>query len=391
MNGDAADTDRQPEVIAKPDIEEIAQRKPVPGSPVLSVTLDIDQSKASNLDRRFEAALENMLRSIQERLDETQSNHFSADAERVRQYVFGLGPQAKGLIVFCDESENFFWSREIKVPIKNNARWNERPYVLPLLQLLDEHERYGVVLVDKAYARLFTVFMGDIQEHYEALAPAPVSHVKSTGTDHMLSEDRFQHKAAMHVHWHLKDVAEKLEKLFAQYGFDRLLLAGPVEATAELQRLLPKRVRSRVVERLSLPAQASEREVLEEALRVEQQVEREIEKQIVEELITGGDGHHPFTHGLEATLRALCEQRVWRLIYADGFSPRGGQCANCAMLFARTDGACDYCGGAIKPLDDLLERVVERLLEQDAKIESVAGDAANRLQQVGSIGAFLRF
>jgi peptide subunit release factor 1 (eRF1) len=313
-------------VITKPDIEEIARRKPVPGSPVLSVYLDIDQSKASNLDRRFEAALKNMLRSIEERLDETQSNHFSADAKRVRQYVSDLEPRAKGLIVFCDESENFFWSREIKAPIKNNARWNETPYVLPLLQLLDEHERYGVVLVDKAYARLFTVFMGDIQEHYEALAPAPVSHVKSTGTDHMLSEDRFQHKAAMHVHWHLKDVAEKLEKLFAQYGFDRLLLAGPVEATAELQRLLPKRIRSRIVERLSLPA-----------------------------------------------------QRVWRLIYADGFSPRGGQCANCAMLFARTDGACDYCGGAIKPLDDLLEAIMERLMQQDANIESVAGDAANRL------------
>jgi peptide chain release factor subunit 1 len=295
------------------------------------------------------------------------------------------------LIVFCDKSENFFWSREVKVPIRNDARWNETPYVLPLLQLLDEHERYGVVIVDKAYARLFTVCMGDIQEHYEALAPAPVSHVKSSGTDHMLSEDRFQHQAAMHVHWHLKDVAEKLEKLVAQYGFDRLLLAGPAEATAELQRLLPKRLRSRVVERLSLTAQASEREVLEEALRVEQQVERQLEEQIVQELITGGDGHHPFTHGLEPTLRAVCEQRVWRLIYADGFNPAGGQCANCAMLFARTDGACDYCGAGIKPVDDLLERIMERLVRQDAKIESVGGAAANRLQQVGSIGAFLRF
>jgi hypothetical protein len=35
--------------------------------------------------------------------------------------------------------------------------------------------------------------------------------------------------------------------------------------------------------------------------------------------------------------------------------------------------------------------MMERLLEQDSKIESVAGDAASRLQQVGSIGAFLRF
>jgi peptide chain release factor subunit 1 len=378
-------------MIAKADIEEIVQRKAVPDSPVLSITLDIDQSKAANLDRRFEVSLKNMLRSIEERLDEPQLNHFSADAERVRQYISGLEPRGKGLIVLCDESENFFWSRAINVPVRNNASWSETPYVLPLLQILDEHERYGVVLVDKAYARLFTVFMGEIQEHYDALALAPVSRIKTTGTDHMLSENRFQHKADMHVHWHLKHVAETLDKLVDQYGFDRLLLAGPVEATAELQHLLHKRVRRRVVERLSLPVKASEREVLEEALRVEQQVEREMEKQIVEELITGGDGHHPFTHGLEPTLRAVCEQRVWRLVYADGFNSSGGQCATCRILFARTDGSCDYCGGVIKPVDDMLERIIERLLEQDAKIEAVAGGAAVRLQQVGGIGAFLRF
>jgi len=61
------------------------------------------------------------------------------------------------------------------------------------------------------------------------------------------------------------------------------------------------------------------------------------------------------------------------------------------MLFARTDGSCDYCGAAIKPIDDLLEQMLERVLDQDGKIEEVEGDAATRLQQVGNIGAILRF
>ena len=42
-----------------------SQRRAVPGSPVLSVYLDIDQSKAANLNRRFEASLKDMLRSIE--------------------------------------------------------------------------------------------------------------------------------------------------------------------------------------------------------------------------------------------------------------------------------------------------------------------------------------
>jgi peptide chain release factor subunit 1 len=377
-------------VISKADIEALVERKALPESPVLSVYLDIDQRKASHLDRRFEAELENMLRSIQTPLDEKQLQSFSADAARVRQYVSNLGVQARGVIAFSDASENFFWPREINAVVRNQARWGEMPYLAPLLEIMDEYERYGVVLVDKAHARLFTVFIGEIQEHYDALAPASVRHIRTSGTDHILSQPRFQSKADTHVHWHLKHVAETLDKLVDHYGFDRLLVAGPIEATAGLHPLLSKRVRTRVVGRLSLPIKASEREVLEETLRVERQVERQIEKQIVDELIAA-DAHHPVTHGLERTVRALCERRIWRLVHADGINPRGGQCSNCGMLFAKTEGPCDYCGAAIKPVDDLLERMVESVIEQDGKVEEVEGDAAVRLQQVGGIGAFLRF
>ena len=131
-------------MISKADIEAIVERKAVPGSPVLSLYLDIDQNKASNLHRRFEASLNDMLRSIEARLDETQLQSFSADAERARRFVSGLEPQGKGLILFCDDSENFFWSREIKPSVRNNARWSDTPYIVPLLAILDEYERYGV-------------------------------------------------------------------------------------------------------------------------------------------------------------------------------------------------------------------------------------------------------
>jgi peptide chain release factor subunit 1 len=301
-----------------------------------------------------------------------------------------LEPRAKGFLCFSDDSENFFWTREIKAPVRNQARWSDTPYIAPLLEILDEYERYGVILVDKAHARLFSVYIGEIEEHLDALAPAPVRLVKTSGTDHLLSQPRLQSKAEMHAHWHFKHVAGLLDKLVDRYGFDRLLLAGPVEATSALQPLFSKRVRRRVVERLSLPIKASSAEVLDAALRVEREVERQIEKQMVEELIIG-DAHHPSALGLGPVVDALCQERVWRLTYAEAFRARGGRCVNCAMLFARTEGSCDYCGAAIKPVDDLLEQMIERVLEQDGKIEEVAGEAALRLCQAGGIGAVLRF
>ena len=378
-------------MISKADIDALVERKAVPGTAVLSAYLDIDQSKAVNLSRQFEVALGSLLAAVAAGLKPEQQENFAADAEPARRFVAGLEPRAKGIVIFSDASEDFFWSREIHVEVRNRARWTDSPYVAPLLEIMDEHERYGVVLLDKESARLFTVFIGEIEEHHDAMAPAPVRHYKASGTDHMLSESRFQHKAAMHVHWHAKHVAQSLDKLIDQYDFDRLLLGGPVEATSELQHLLSKRARSRVVvDRLSLPVKANVHEVLQAALEVEERVERQMETQIVEELIIG-DAHHPSALGLEATVHALAEERVWRLIYARDFNAGGGRCTNCGMLFARSEGACDYCGAAIQAVDDLLEQMVERVLEQDGKAEKVAGEAAARLHQAGGIGAVLRF
>ncbi len=378
-------------MISKSQLEPLVRREPVPESPVLSLYLDVDQSKASNLNRNFETALKDMLCSVEAPLQGPQREHFAADSARSLEFVSDLEPSGKGLILFADVSEGFFWSREVQVPVRNNARWSDTPYVKPLFMLLDDYERYGVVLVDKERGRLFTVFMGEIAEHEDFLATLSVRRIKSPGTDQMFFERKFQNKAATHAHLHLKHVAESLDRLVDQYGFDRILIGGPVEATGELQHLLSKRVRGRLLERLSLPVSSSAHRILEEALRIGEWLERKMEDQIVQDLIAGDERHHPFTLGLERTVHALCEERIWRMVYANGFTPAGGQCAQCGMLFAKADGACEYCGKAITPIDDLLERMVERALDQDSRLEEVAGNAAARLQQAGGIGAILRF
>ena len=119
-------------------------------------------------------------------------------------------------------------------------------------------------------------------------------------------------------------------------------------------------------------------------------MERHFEQRLVEELLTADNPNH-VTLGLESTVFALDEGRIWRLVYASGFRARGGQCSHCAMLFDRTDGVCEYCGAAIKTVGDLVERMAEGVLECDGKIEEVEGEAAMRLQQAGSIGAVVRF
>jgi hypothetical protein len=182
-----------------------------------------------------------------------------------------------------------------------------------------------------------------------------------------------------------------MSRLATRYEFERLILAGPVDATSHLSALLPESLRERVVRQIGLPVDGSEALVLEETLKVEQEVEREREAELVRELIDAAGGHEKAVLKLGATLRALQEWRVLQLVYTEGFTTPGGQCVNCGALFAGVKESCDYCGQAVHVVSDLIDRADARVLEMSGRVEQVRGDAATRLQEVGSIGAFLRY
>jgi len=380
-------------MISKAELETLIRREGKPGHPVLSVYLDVDQSREANLNRKFEVSLGNLLRELEQGIvDQYEREEFVADAERTARFVSGYRPGARSLVIFCDALEDFLWRQELDVPLRSEARWGETLYLRPLLETLDEYERYGVILTDRAKARLFTVHLGKIVEHDQSFAPGDVKIFKAPGRDHIRSDMRFQRKADQYAYLHLKRVAELAVELAERHAFDRLMLAGPVETTGRLQQLLPKQWQSRIVASLDLPVESDQQTVLAATLRVAEEAERNGETVLVEELIAdAARAEQRAVTGLDATLRALRLGRIWRLVYADGFSPPGGRCANCATLFGEKLESCDYCGAVVWPVDDLVEQAAQRVIVSGGKVEHVSGAAVERLGEAGGIGAFLKF
>jgi peptide subunit release factor 1 (eRF1) len=377
--------------LSRAEVESLMQREAKPGSPVLSVYLDTDQSREINIERGFEIVLKDLLHEIRQKLDKQAREEFDADAESVRQFVEEYRDIKRGLVIFADASENFFWHKEFNIRVRNGARWDDTAYVRPLIEFLDEYERYAVVVTDRKQARLFTIYLGQIEEHFTAEAPLDVRRVNEIGTDHIESHMTIQHKADEHAHLHLKHVAEMTARLASVREFDRLIVGGPFETTSELIALLPKAVRAKVVRQIGLPMNGSDTLILEETLKIEAQVEREREAELVKELITAAHKHQKAVVKLGPTVRAIQEQRVWQLVYADGFAPAGSQCVNCLALHAGEKDVCDYCGQAVKKVNDFIERAAERVLDWQGRIEQVRGPAAEKLQEEGNIGAFLRW
>jgi peptide chain release factor subunit 1 len=377
--------------LSRNDLDALMKREGKPGSPVLNVYLDTAQSREINIERGFEVVLKDMLREIRQKLNKEERQEFDADAERVTQFVEEYRDVKRGLVVFSDASEGFLWTRELNVRVRNGARWNDTPYLRPLIEILDEYERYAVVLTDRKKARFFTIYLGEIEEHVQTEAKLDVTRVNEIGTDHLESHMTIQHKADQHAHNHLKHVAELTARLASIHEFNRLILAGPVETTSELSALLPKALQAKVVRQISLPIDGRYALVLDMTMKVEAEIEREREEELVKQLITAAHKHQKAVIKLTPTVHALQEQRVWQLVYADGFTPPGAQCVNCLALYAEEKEACDYCGQAVKGVSDFIERAAARVLEMDGTVEQVRGAAAERLEQEGSIGALLRF
>ncbi len=359
---------------------------------VLSVYLNL--APARQLRRSYRTAFNDLVKRLEEQLDSERRAAFQAEVARVWRYLDTEPPRGQGLALFSCAPLDLWQAYHLPVPVADDLRFGPTPYVGPLLDVLDEYERFAVALVDKEKARLFSVFMGEIEEERELFDVVPGRHDQGGW-----SQANYQRHHEMHVHWHLKRVAEALATLFRRRPFDRLVLAGPEEATSELRRLLPRPLRGRLVGTIPAETFMGEAEILRRTLEIERQLEREAEERIVGELaeLTAAGGRA--TCGADATLDAIGQGEVRRLVVAEDTRFPGTECPQCGRLAragygaeAREGARCPLCGTELIILDDVVERATERVLDEKGTVEVVHAAAARRLmQECGGLGAFLRW
>ena len=217
------------------DLDFVAKLPASQTSKMLSIYLDVQSRSPGRLNQHYEGELLRKLESIQKQLsDKRERRNFLASARRVKHFMAKHKPKGRGLIVFSSDHDQLFWWRDISVPVASEVHWNTLPRIRPLLELADEFERYGVILTDREEARLFTVFMGEIEHHLEIRSSARVKHIKKAGAERMFSQTQFERTARLHALWHLKKVAKLAQRQMSLKALDRLVLAGPSEATSVL-------------------------------------------------------------------------------------------------------------------------------------------------------------
>ncbi|MCA9395587.1 MAG: hypothetical protein KC649_00320, partial [Candidatus Omnitrophica bacterium] len=200
--------------------------------------------------------------------------------------------------------------------------------------------------------------------------------------------------ADLHALRHLKKVAQRITETEREQKISKLILSGPDEAAHEFYHLLPESLQRLVIKFQTLQLNALADEVLAESFRVKRESEVSDENTLVENVIEKSSyGKDPKARlGIKAVLDELRKGRVDSLVYRVSLDMNGSECRECDILFDGTsERNCPYCGSGKEPAANLIEQILVRVKRNGGRITPVDGQAAERLDSKGGVGAMLRY
>ncbi|MDP9069812.1 MAG: hypothetical protein M3N68_00710 [Actinomycetota bacterium] len=350
---------------------------------VVSLYLDVDGRRFVR-PKDYELHLDALIKEAGER----SNSHRAAEEDlgRVAAHVkAGLDRSStRGLAIFSCAAHGLWQVIELPVPVRNQLVVNSTPHIRQLEGVLDENERFGVLLADKQRARMLVFELGQLVEKNEVFDQLP-RHEDDRGD---WNKDQVRDHSAEQAHHHLRRAAQVAFAVFQAQPFDHLIIGAPDEIARELERELHSYLRGRIAARLTVAVNASEATIREAALQVAADVERAKEAELVERLrhaVGAGTGG---VAGLAGVLSALVERRVETLLLSDGYEAPGWRCRACGYIGTKGP-ACPVCPSAMERLDDVVEEAMEEALNQSCRVEVVFDNAD--LDVLGRIGALLRF
>ncbi len=366
-------------MLTESDLRELLKFKV--SDPVLSVYLNTDPSEG-NADA-YKLNLRNMLKNIKLTEDVSAVEHYFD-----REFDWS----GKSVAVFSCAPKNFFRAYPLAIPVRSRLRIDDHPHVKPLADLLSFYGGYGVALVDKQGARLFSFHLGELREQ-EGIVGEAVRHTKRGGASAVAGrrggvagQTNYSEEITER---NMREAVEFASRFFAENNVRRVLIGGTDDNLAMFRSMLPKSWQSLIVGTFPVSMTASKDEVLERAMEIGHQAELRQEEGLVNTVVTNAAKKHGGVVNLDATLKAVHEGRVQTLVIREGYRAPGYRCVGCGYVGAELEAACPFCGNKQEKITDAVELAVHQVMQSGGEVEVLHKPPKN--DDFENIGAILRY
>lgn len=360
--------------------------------PVLSIYLNVDGKLYPK--KEYEIMLKGLIKEKKEEIERVGIERekklmIEKDLQEVINFVTQKFQRkgTKGLVIFSSQGAKFWESFNLPVSVRNMIIIDSRPFIKPLLFLMDEYHRFGMIILDRDTARIFSYYMGTIKEESYVISDVP-SRVKMAGW-YGLAERRIERHIEDHLQKYIKKVGDVVSELFRIREIEYILLGGNQKLISKFEENLPGYLRNRIAARLEMMIDTPVSQVQEVIRSFEEEIKKGEEKKLIDEIIKETSSKGLGCFGLDSTLFALQRGAVRLLIVREGYRQRGAICRRCGYIWWRQE-ACPYCREEMEQREDVVDDAVNLSISTGSEFKEIRHDFIFNNEPV-QIGALLRF
>lgn len=363
------------------------------GKPVVSVYLLVDRSRITKRD--YQTKLSSMIASSKEKLeadtniDKSQKKEVFEIFEKVKAFVNDKfrTDSTRTLAIFSSGDD--LWE-EFRIPIimRSKIIIDPKPYTQNIRSLINNSKKYGVLLIDREKAQIYSVYLGEINECLAAFISDVPSKVNFK-SQAVLRERKLYCRLEEKLHHFFKLVNDRTMELFKGKKFDYLILAGRKEIIPNFLNYLHSYLQSRHIGNIDAEPDSNISLISNKAQKVIDEFEAKTKNDLIDRLIDEYNPNGMGVLGIDATIKSLLIEKIRILIYDRQFTHEGYICDSCRYLTIEYKDKCPYCGGKPVFYNDIVDEIVEDALNQGCEIVDIEGN--EKLIRAESIGAVLRY
>ena len=316
---------------------------------------------------------------------DAETEHFEQNWETVQRLLDDNTPPEKGsLAVFACWAVDLAHVERVPVAVGTQIRVGDGPYVRPLYEALDEHETYGVAIVDNKATRVFLVEAGNA-ELDRRVSGGVKNSVKVGGW----SQKRYARRRDKELAEYAGSVADAVQTLHEEHPYTRLVLLGSSETMQAVKAQLPAGLQDLLAASRPVDVDRPEGELMAVAEEAAQADERDNEQRLWSEIQSQGLGGDLSAFGAKATLDAVTAARAEAVLVDRDAELTGTRCRACEAVVYGTPDTCQTCGSADVFETDLVEHIVEKAAQTGASVDFA--DPFPALVEAGQIATLLRY
>jgi hypothetical protein len=217
-------------------------------------------ARAEGYDPRFyDIEFRDLLHRYNSRLSEKDRELMEYELRRLRNHVAVVRPAGcPAFAGFADEPRGVLELVKLRTEVEERLEVGEL-LLAPILRQLESFPPALIAVVDKEHAKTFGAILDDLITLRE-VDGEEVRHTRAGGTSASSNQRKADNKAKANLETAVKTV----EREMASGAYAQLFVAGPGEARAAFEKMLPERLKKSIAGHLSASLDSTE---LKRALR----------------------------------------------------------------------------------------------------------------------------